>query len=320
MSKKGCYFAVDSGQWKRAVSLGMNASCAYLVLAAFSDRTNTKTSASVHAIESYTALSRPKAQAAIRVLLDAQLLEQKKAGKHPAYAIPVSQSPSWTWLPIELVTGAAGETSPVERVRQTQDAQCLRLLVDLYRDQTLWDEGGIPRKLLHQDYTRTLILERAGYNVWGFDSGNLAGKWDGALASHRNDGNDALWRRVDALRALGLVEFVPTLFDGSGPDACPMYPLGGTDDDGLGRGVGLAALASAETLLGEAAPKAEQYSRVAAIPKHIASVELIGIARLRYRPRTAATGQWWAEHAQACHRAIAFHEAISKGNFLAVPG
>jgi hypothetical protein len=32
---------------------------------------------------------------------------------------------------------------------------------------------------------------------------------------------------------------------------------------------------------------------VAPVPKHIANVQMVGIARLRYRAQTAATTAWW---------------------------
>ena len=47
--------------------------------------------------------------------------------------------PDWIWLPNELVTGAAGETPPIELVRQVQDVMTLRLLVDFYHSQNLRD-------------------------------------------------------------------------------------------------------------------------------------------------------------------------------------
>src|SRR5215204_5721268 len=53
--------------------------------------------------------------------------------------------PDLIWLPNELVTGAVGEESPVERVRQTQDPMSLRLLVDMYYAQNLCEDGGVSR-------------------------------------------------------------------------------------------------------------------------------------------------------------------------------
>jgi hypothetical protein len=34
---------------------------------------------------------------------------------------------------------------------------------------------------------------------------------------------------------------------------------------------------------------------LAPVPRHIANVQMIGIARLRYRPRTKLTSAWWAD-------------------------
>jgi hypothetical protein len=31
------------------------------------------------------------------------------------------------------------------------------------------------------------------------------------------------------------------------------------------------------------------------VPRHIANVQMIGIARLRYRPHTRMTSAWWAD-------------------------
>ena len=32
------------------------------------------------------------------------------------------------------------------------------------------------------------------------------------------------------------------------------------------------------------------------VPRHLANVTSIGVARLRYRPRTKMTAAWWAEY------------------------
>ena len=49
------------------------------------------------------------------------------------------------------------------------------------------------------------------------------------------------------------------------------------------------------------------------VPNHITEAAMIGIARLKYRPHTAMTAAWWAQHQSVCE---GFTE---KYNSLAVP-
>jgi hypothetical protein len=62
---------------------------------------------------------------------------QYSIAQHPGSA------PDWIWLPNELVTGAADETSAIELIRQTQEVMTLRPFIDLYHAQNLRDDGGI---------------------------------------------------------------------------------------------------------------------------------------------------------------------------------
>jgi hypothetical protein len=72
-------------------------------------------------------------------------------------APPPKGEPDWIWLPNELVTGAAGETPPIELVRQVQDVMTLRLLIDLYHAQNLRDDGGIDRGIIWRRYERVKV-------------------------------------------------------------------------------------------------------------------------------------------------------------------
>jgi hypothetical protein len=86
-----------------------------------------------------------------------------------------------------LVTGAAGETPPVELVRQVQDVMTLRLLIDYYHAQNLCDDGGISRKFTYQRYKRSRFGEQAQYVVWGFQYANEVVCWGGPTLCHRRE-------------------------------------------------------------------------------------------------------------------------------------
>jgi hypothetical protein len=111
--------------------------------------------------------------------------------------------PDLIWLPNELVNGAAGETPPLELVRQTQDPMTLRLLIDLYHAQDLREDGGISRGMLRQLYERHEVGHQGQLTVWGFCPGHLQLWWKGPFAPHHdkeNKGKD-LWRRVHQLQS-----------------------------------------------------------------------------------------------------------------------
>ena len=243
-------------------------------------------------------------------LVEKGLLRQ--LGQHrfaSAYDPDAAAQPDWIWLPNALVTGAADETPPVELVRQTQDVMTLRLLVDLYHAQNLRDDGGISRKLMWREHERFEVGRQAQFTVWGFRYKLGYVTWTGPTACHcreklteeekaagKNPGVD-FFRREEQLTRLGLLEWVPHLVEAAGPEAEIIHPLGAGGTDGLEDLLAAAAHQAAATMLTD-----RQYAwatnhglRLVPVPNHIANVQLIGIARLRYRPRTRLTAAWWAE-------------------------
>jgi hypothetical protein len=217
--------------------------------------------------------------------------------------------PDWIWLPNELVTGAAAETPPVELVRQTQDVMTLRLLVDLYRAQNLREDGGVSRDLTWREYERFEVGRQAQFTVWGFRYKVGYVTWSELIDCHRrenlteqekargkNPGVD-FFRREEQLTRLGLLEWVPHLVEGARREAEIIHPLGAGGTGSVEDLLGAAADEAAVAMLTERqrAWAAEHDLRLAPVPHHIADVQLIGIARLRYRPRTRLTAAWWAD-------------------------
>ena len=210
--------------------------------------------------------------------------------------------PDWIWLPNELVTGAATELPPIELIRQGQDVMMLRLLIDLYHAQNLRDDGGVARRFTWQTYDRMKVGERGEWDVWGFSHGNIWVTWDGPTACHRRhdlpqgeQGND-FFRRMQRLADLGLIEWVPHLVESDDPDGEIIHPYGMGDstsmEDRLGRMAHMAALEMVPSHKLQQ-PVLQDFTRMAPVLRHIENVQMIGIARLRYRPHTRLTGAWW---------------------------
>ncbi len=139
--------------------------------------------------------------------------------------------PDWIWLPNELVTRAASEIPPVELVRQSQDVMTLRLLVDFYHSQNLREEGGIGRHFTWQKFERFEVGRQAQFTIWGFCYESDWVGWNGPTTCHRRDtltdeekaegknpGVD-FFRRQQQLADLGLIEWIPHLFESADPDA-----------------------------------------------------------------------------------------------------
>ena len=47
--------------------------------------------------------------------------------------------------------------------------------------------------------------------------------------------------------------------------------------------------------------------------RHIANVQMIGIARLRYRPQTQLTSAWWAELHKKCESYLQKYQKLANG-------
>jgi hypothetical protein len=94
------FFAVDRRAWAEACKLGLNAAVAYLVLARGSAADNRHTTWSVQAIESYTGISRGRAQEALRRLQHGKLIELLREGTRPKYRIvPAHEVPGCEGYP-----------------------------------------------------------------------------------------------------------------------------------------------------------------------------------------------------------------------------
>jgi hypothetical protein len=243
-----------------------------------------------------------------------------------------SAEPDWIWLPNEAVTGAANEVPPVELLRQGQDSMLLRLFIDLYHAHNLRDDGGIHRKFLWQSYARVKVGEYAQYNVWGFRVGNTtAVTFAGPMVPHRRDdlhegdrGRD-LFRRVGQLVDLGLIEWVPHLFESERPEGEIIHAYGMGRSGDMEDRLGAAAHTAGRTMVtdGQYAWALSQLGTkvwLAPVPRHIADVQMVDVGRLRYCPRTKLTSAWWAELNDKGERFIEGYHSLTAASTKKIVG
>lgn len=313
------FFAVGRQTFISACGLGINPACAFLVMACGTGKDNVSTRWSAEAVGNHAGMRWSAAKEAIEALCSAELVTKGGKPARPSYKL--KKEGELIWLPRALVEGAANELVPLVKLRQTQDHMALRLLVELYTAQNLREDGGVSTKTVYQAFERRKAGQQGAYTVWDFTSGSIYVVWSEAVKAHRREvltaeekkeGKNAgvdFFRRLDTLKALGLIEWVPYLYEGE--DGEPIHPVAW---NGLPMEKELykaATAAGIRMLTGGQNDHLEGI--VVPVPNHIAEAAMIGIARLKYRPHTAMTAAWWAQHQSVCE---GFTE---KYNSLAVP-
>ncbi|HLM41154.1 MAG TPA: hypothetical protein VK434_16375 [Microvirga sp.] len=104
-SGRGGFFTVDRRTWARACSSGLNAAVAYLVLARGTARDNRATAWSVQAVETYTGISRGRAQQALELLARNGLVGVLREGTRPKYLLrPAHEVPGCEGYPPPALT------------------------------------------------------------------------------------------------------------------------------------------------------------------------------------------------------------------------
>ncbi len=219
------------------------------------------------------------------------------------YDAEAAARPDWIWLPNALVDGAAQETTPAEMARQTGNVLVLRLLVNLYGSQILDEDGGIHFRRIRQQYARHKVGEQGPFVVWGFVPEQAAAFRDALfVAPHFAAANDDVkrtaawaefWKCWNHLLDMGLVEFVAHLVEADTPEGEIIHPVA-LHETGLEIE---RELARAATLAGAAltTPGQQRWAfdqgvrLLVPIERRKEGVQVMGIARLRYRPRTSRT-------------------------------
>ena len=245
--------------------------------------------------------------------------------RKPARGAPVDPLP--IWLPNSLTDGAAGETPPIELIRQGQNVLTLRIFIDLYFSHSLENERGISwhdPAGLRQSFTRKKLGECGPVIVWGFTAGNLTAnaKGPGWELMHGQPGtaeerSAQFWAVIAQLERLGLLRAFPHLIDSADLETAEIiHPLTLRYDrkaEPEELALSQAAYEAAVSLISEERADqayADRVSLVAPVFDSYPQVSAVGVYRLTYKPGTTASAIWkrsiddcllWAE----AHRAIA---------------
>lgn len=293
------FFAIDRQTWERASKLGMNPACSFLVMARGTWRDNSSTKWSVNAVVNYTGISRRRAKDAQAILIKHKVIKKEKGGKHPKFKLKKQcKDVDLIWLPNELVTGIENAVPPLERVRQTGDVLCLRLLIDFYFINSPVDDGGIPRDCVFQAYEREEISETGNMIVYGFDRNVMSCYPKHPVVkphvlSSKSEQCEAFFERLNILIDLGLISFVPFLVESEDKDSEFIHPLIDpyTGDCELVE----RARYQAVEMIGECyQSEAENFDYVVPVVLHRKKNTVAGIGFLRYRPKTSLTAAGYA--------------------------
>jgi hypothetical protein len=136
------------------------------------------------------------------------------------------------------------------------------------------------------------------------------------------DGKDLgwtdFWSALGGLRASGLVDFIPHVFESDKPEAEMLhaYPLHVGACEPWERSVAIAAnLAGMGCLtVGQREWAIQQGRHLLPVPSHIINLAVLGIARLRYRPQTRMTAAWFAKSKERSEAWQPVYEEIARAN------
>jgi hypothetical protein len=223
-------------------------------------------------------------------------------GRYRALQSNVAMKPEWVFLPNSLIEGIAEEVAPVELVRQTADVATLRLLVDLYRMHHLYQDGGIHFSRLRLRYDRYRVGHWREFTVWGFKPrasfsvyASFLAEVEGAYGSkaQQQAALKAFGACFERLLNLGLVQWIDHLVHTDDEEGEILHPLPlRPTDRAVEHQLTTAARHAAEAMLTPrkvASTENKRFVALVPVKRHIEAVQLVGIARLRYRPWTAPT-------------------------------
>lgn len=324
-NQKG-FFALDKLKFYKACELSMNTAIAYLVICNGTARDNLFSSWSVNAIETYTGISRGRAKTAVENLIKYKIVKKVKSGKHPRYQVMDARKAKQLkpkniiWLPSGIVQSVSGENSAIDRIRQTHELMLLRMFIDLYSVQNLADDGGISRLVFARVYKREKIAEQGIYDIYGFKNNNLTTTWDTEVTEiHRNYAltekeklnglNEAnlFFNRIEMLISMGLVQIIPHLFDNDTHEGEIIHSLK-TE-------IANAAFNAADTMVAEHhQTRIDEFNLVVPVPRHFCKVAVLGIAQLRYKPKTKLTAIWYQKQSKQDSLALSDLNNILEGS------
>ena len=167
--------------------------------------------------------------------------------------------------------------------------------------------------MVWHEYERFEVGQQAQFTVWGFRKHHLTVRWTDTTNAHRRDEKNLtkdeivagenpgvdFFQRMSVLADIGLVEWVPQLLESGDVEAEIIHPLAinSHETDRLENRLGIAAHEADSAMLteGQTDWAASNGLFLVPVPRHLGRVQVIGIARLRHRPKTKMTAAWWAD-------------------------
>lgn len=234
------FFVLGRDHWARLHTIEtrnrLNLYITFLVLLAGTGSDNRTTKWSVTACDQHVGLGKPRARVALDELIAAGLVERVEGASRltPQYRLPsVEAEEDPIFLPVQLVTGFAGEASVLRRIRETGDPLLARMLIDLYGLLQIDATYGVPLINLRRGEdgsSARKIAELGIFALWAVESGDpphAMGDW---AAPHRTaTGKGAewaeFWARLSLLEKIGALVFEPWLYESAALDAEPMFPI-----------------------------------------------------------------------------------------------
>jgi hypothetical protein len=154
------------------------------------------------------------------------------------------------------------------------------------------------------EYERQQYGERGPYLVWGFRPKTAqafrhhATEAFWALKELEHLENKSMWQAVETLRSEGLITTVPHLVENARPDCELLHGFGWAGaGEAIEQQLGSAADAAGRFILQEqrlyTAEKLDGFHIFAPVYGTQTNVQMVGIFRLTYRPKTRLTEEWW---------------------------
>lgn len=307
------FFAIDRNVWARVCDLGLNEAVSYVVIAAGTGKSHSVSNWSAEAIEKRTGMHHIRAKEAIQHLIDHDLMTVTPKGKLRRYELTLSDKPAFIWLPLSIVEGVAGERAPVRLLRQAQDLSAFRLFIDLYFFHDLDGNGGCewrPEVGIRIPYDRENVASWGAYTLWRFTPipHNEGGITITAFMNAKFVFSD-FWDAWSILRRAGLVDFVAHLMDSDSSSGEVYHPLPlGTCGEAAELAITKAALAAGRRMISW---PIEETAIIVPVEDLKPNVQLIGVARLLYKPHIKQTKAWLQRATEWQNLAAAFDEIAS---------
>lgn len=292
---QGNFFAIGADEFVAACEIGINAAVTFLILARGTGRDNATTAWSALSVFKYSGMARRRAKDAIDALVNAELVEVLQTGKKPRYKLQKPKDDeSLLWLPNELIDGAGGEIPPITKLRETGNLELLEKFILLYGLQDLDNDGGLPRDIAQTIFDRKNICSIGHFVLYGFartkTTANSTGLFEEYLECADVMGNQGAWMVLYPLLRFGLLEQAYYMAESSDHDAELIYPV----NDDVERAHQALTFWLEERDGKGFAMEAQSSDHIGIAGEHIENATMVGLLRLRYRPKTGKTARWWA--------------------------